>query len=286
MTNLVKHLALVSESATVRAGEVMKVAAALQKQAIRDLAPIWNVSATVDAFARLEDVPLDYWPIILRDDIDVPGAAGIHLDNNGQPFALVTASNRLDVWSLTAAHESCEMLVDPFGNRLVAGQSPHPQQDRVSFLVEVCDPSEAAQFAYSINGVLVSDFYTPNFFDPTPASGVRYSFTGAVTQPRTILRGGYLSWVDLRTNHWWQQRWFDGAAPDFVELGPLSGVGSLRSQIDRLTTKATEEAVSPGRNASLFASASVETNEPSSAARAGMLHSQIDALIAEGSAAG
>jgi hypothetical protein len=45
------------------------------------------------------------------------------------------------------------MLVDPSGNRLVAGDSPKTDQGRVSFLVEVCDPSEAADFAYSANGV-------------------------------------------------------------------------------------------------------------------------------------
>jgi hypothetical protein len=77
------------------------------------------------------------------DDIGTPGAAGIHEDKNGQPFALVTASSNLDEWSSTASHEALEMLIDPFGNRLVAGDSPKSDQGRVSFLVEVCDPSPA-----------------------------------------------------------------------------------------------------------------------------------------------
>ena len=72
----------------------MKVAAALQKQATRDLGPIWEVSATVDAFEKLEDVPLDYWPMIVKDDIGMDGASGVHLDKNGQPFALITACRR------------------------------------------------------------------------------------------------------------------------------------------------------------------------------------------------
>ena len=50
-----------------------------------------------------------------------PGALGIHLDKHNQPFALVTASSDKDVWSLTASHELAEMIVDPFGDRLVAG---------------------------------------------------------------------------------------------------------------------------------------------------------------------
>jgi hypothetical protein len=163
---------------------VPKVSAALQKQASRDLAPIWDISATIDSFDKLEDVPKGYWPLIMMDNINVPGAAGIHEDRNGQPFALITASSVLDQWSLTASHEALEMLVDPWGNRLVAGDSPKTDQARVSFLVEVSDPSEAAAFAYSANGMLVSDFYTPHFFDPIQATGVRYSFTGAITEPR------------------------------------------------------------------------------------------------------
>src|SRR5215510_3530129 len=156
MASLLRQLALVSESEQAKTKDLLRVAAALQKQASRDLAPIWDVSATVDAFETLEDVPLGYWPMIIRDDIGFDGAAGIHLDKDNQPFALITSSSDLDTWSLTASHEELEMLVDPFGNRLMAGDSPKPDQDRVEFLVEVSDPSEAAEFAYTVNGILVS----------------------------------------------------------------------------------------------------------------------------------
>jgi hypothetical protein len=67
--------------------------------------PRWDVKATVDVFPRLEDVPIGYWPIIVMDDIQTPGAAGVHEDKNGQPFALVTSSDHLEGWSLTASHE-------------------------------------------------------------------------------------------------------------------------------------------------------------------------------------
>lgn len=94
---LLRQVALVSESKQTTPSELTKVSAALQKQATRDLVRFWNVKATVDAFPRLEDVPIGYWPIVVMDDIQVSGAAGIHLDENGQPFALVSASDRLDV---------------------------------------------------------------------------------------------------------------------------------------------------------------------------------------------
>src|SRR5215213_12027923 len=198
---LVNYLALVSETAAVPVADVMRVSAALQKQATRDFEPLWGVRTVVDAFARLEDVPIGYWPMIVRDDIGFPGAAGIHLDKDGQPFALIQHSNS---WSLTASHEAVEMMVDPLGNRLIAGPSLKEDQGRVEYLVEVADPSEAAEFGYTINGILMSDFYGPQFFDPVAAQGVRYSFTGAITEPRQVLQGGYISWHEPISGHWWQ----------------------------------------------------------------------------------
>lgn len=282
---LLRQVALVSESRRIDPSDLTKVSAALQKQATRDLVQFWDIKATVDAFHRLEDVPIGYWRIVIMDDINEPGAAGIHLDRNGQPFALVTASDRLDVWSLTASHELIEMLVDPFGNRLVAGDSPKADQGRVQFLVEACDPSEDAQFAYTINGILVSDFYSARFFDPIAAPGVRYSFTGAIQQPRQVLRGGYLSWLDVASDTWWQETWFGGDRPSFRSLGRLNAEnGSLRSQIDRRTTRETTEAVSRGIRAAKAAGIPLQTVDEAIAACASSLRSQIRELTMGGRA--
>ncbi|MGM4928948.1 hypothetical protein [Tardiphaga sp. 619_E2_N8_5] len=279
MDSVIQQLALVSESATISASDLMRVAAALQKQASRDLAPVWNISATIDAFEKLEDVPLGYWPMVVRDDIGYD-AAGIHLDNDRQPFALISASSDIDHWSLTASHETLEMLVDPYGDRLIAGNSPKKDQGRVSFLVEVADPSEAAEFAYTCNNVRVSDFYTPRYFDPVAASGVRYSFMGVIKEPRQVLKGGYLSWVDPVTSHWWQQTWFGGSKPAFRDLGKLDPkAGSLRSQIDRLST--AESARANATKHALVGSALVkQASARSTASKARMWKSQIDQIVA------
>jgi hypothetical protein len=227
------NLALVSEVEGHDPSDVSRVAAALQRQATRDFGCVWDVQATVDAFPRLEDVPIGYWPMIVRDDIDVPGAAGIHLDKEGQPLALITMS---DSWSLTASHEMLEMLADPFGNRVIAGRSPKRGQGRVEFLVEVCDPSEAAEFGYTVNDILVSDFYTQRFFDPVRSEATRYSFTDAIKRPRTILRGGYISWHEPVSDHWWQQLWF-GQRREYRDLGVFEtgAAASLRAWVDAQT---------------------------------------------------
>jgi hypothetical protein len=225
------NLGLVSEIEGHDPSDVGRVAAALQRQVTRDFGPIWQVNATLDDFPRLEDVPVGYWPMIVVPD--VRGAAGVHLDKDGQPFALIEMS---DSWSLTASHEMLEMLADPFGNRLVPGRSVRRGQGRVEYLVEVCDPSQAAEFGYTVNDILVSDFYTPRFFDPVRSAATRYSFTGAIDRPRQVLRGGYLSWHDPKGDHWWQQVWF-GARKEYRDLGVFDAAkhGSLRTFIDSQT---------------------------------------------------
>ena len=274
---LLRQVAMVSESKQAPFSKLGRVSAALQKQAIRDLGPVWDINSTVDAFATLEDVPVGYWPIIIRDDINTPGAAGVHEDKSGQPFALVQAA---DGWSLTASHELIEMLVDPFGNRLTAGQSPKPGQGRVEFLVEPCDPSEATQFAYSINGVSVSDFYTPKYFSTVANPSDQYSHTGAIKAPRQVLRGGYLSWHDPVSDHWFQQTFFDGSKPKFRDLGKftMKAGKSLRRQIYDVTQMAFE-ARRPDPAQRLTQSALAATSEQSTNAKAQAWRLQIAQIV-------
>lgn len=230
---LTQFLALISETPQVSLSETTQISAALQKQTTRDFAPIWNIQATVDAFQSLDDVPFGYWPIIIRDDIGIPGAAGIHQDKNGQPFALVQASAAT---ALTCSHECLEMLADPFGNRMVVSESLMAGQGRVSYLVEVCDPSEDEAFGYMVNGIRLSDFYTPQYFDPVTSVAVRYSFTGAIRAPRQVLNNGYVSWQVPQTREWFQA-FVENGAMRFKSLGPLAKVDgkSWREIIDGMT---------------------------------------------------
>jgi hypothetical protein len=221
----VRRVALVPDRSRVRAAEGARVAAALATQVARDFAPVWNLRATVTPFARLEDVPLGHWPVIVRDEVG--DAEGYHDDADGRPFALVEHGRG---WSLTASHEVLEMLADPFGRRMIDGPSPVRGQGRVRFLVEVCDPCGAAEFGYRVDGALVSDFYTPAYFAPRRAAGRRYSHTGAIRGPRQVLRGGLLSWKHPPSRHWFQLRRI-GARTEIVDLGIKTGPESIRSWI-------------------------------------------------------
>jgi hypothetical protein len=274
------QLALISQSQEVSFAEAAKISAALQKQISRDYSPIWTVPATIDSFATLDDVPIGYWPIIIMDDIGFAGAAGIHLDSNNQPYALVQVGENTP---LTCSHEALEMLTDPFGNRFIASDSIKQGQGRVNYLVEVCDPSEAIQYGYSVNGMLLSDFYTPSYFNPVTNASVRYSYTGAIKEPKQILPGGYLSWMKPETGVWWQAI-YSGNQLKFVNKGVLSNdKKSWREVIDTNSFEQLKpligEKLSISRSTSkadLFANVTMAT---ASTGRGDQLRQDITALL-------
>jgi len=171
--------------------DLLRVAAALGVQVVRDLNPVWGVSAVVSPFLSLEQVPPGYLPlVIVNNGAKLPfNYHGLHFTEDGRPFALIAYSHS---WSLMASHELLEMLVDPYGVRVGSAPSLRDDQGEVEYLIEICDPCQRA--TYTIDGVLVSDFVTPAYYDPSGTRGARYSFTGKVEHPRQLLEGGYLSW--------------------------------------------------------------------------------------------
>ena len=270
------HVALVADTDAVSAREITRVAAALDKQVTRDFGPLWGVLATVDPVFSLEDVPVGYWPIVLRDRIKVPGADGFHKDRFGQPFARVSLT---DSWSLTASHECLEMLADPFGDRMIPGPSIKRGEGRVSYLVEVCDPPESEEFAYTVNDVLVSDFITPSFYDPVAVAGVRYSFTGAVKRPRQVLEGGYISWRN-QTNEHIEQLVVRNGKKEFMDLGvwhPSSR--SVREFVDSKTEHPElEQGLSPQNERLRSAIEAEQNNKRAREQAAKLLRKELETL--------
>lgn len=229
------QIALVSETSDVPLSSLAPISAAIQKQVSRDFSPIWGIDATVDCFGTHEDVPSGYWHISIRDPGDPVDPNGIHDDHNGNPFAIVHARPG---WSISVSHETLEILINPSTRRTVPGPSPDPAQGRVDFIMEVCDPCNAE--SYDVNGIALSDFCTPNYFDPIPNPTVRYCFTGKITQPRQILNGGYLCWLEPESGHLFRQSLFANTM-QITNLGKQSLAGlSLRSFIYSQTKEAFE----------------------------------------------
>jgi hypothetical protein len=238
---LTTKVGLVDTTGTIDTQTMVAAAAALNIQVTRDLPQYWTVNATVAYLPDPHNIPQGVWPVQLVKELP-PGEGGFHMTRHNQPYAKVIATPGTNEWTVDASHETVEMLVDPNGNRLqtstsieIAGRDIRDGDARFEYLVEACDPCEADPYTYQIDGVRVSDFITPHFYDLEETPGARYSFTGAITRPRQILPGGYISWTDPQTNEMQQILWVDpNGPPQLRNLGPAAGA-SLRLFVENKT---------------------------------------------------
>ncbi|HXH67388.1 MAG TPA: hypothetical protein VNI81_09315 [Candidatus Limnocylindrales bacterium] len=197
-----RHVVLQDQSAmNLTLAQLDSVAEALQTQMDRDFTPAWGVRALVQAIDRNQAVPRGAWPMRIQDQSDA--GLGVHLDNHSKPFAEIQAGAD---WTITASHEMLEMLVDPLGKKLMSDKDIDPASDghQVQYLVEVGDPVEV--FSYQINGVSLSDFITPEYYDLNAAPGTSYDFLDQLHSALEVPAGCYISWFDPQDGRWHQKQ--------------------------------------------------------------------------------
>lgn len=226
------QIAIVPYKVSIDPTMLARVAAALQRQVHEHFAPAWQVDASVSAFHEWDSVPIGYARLALVDKLD-SGSLGVHnaKGDNGLPYALVGAQGD---WSVVASHELLEMLADPTGCALRKGPSPMDGRP-AEILVEVCDPCQGMPWSYRIDGIAVSDFCTPAFYDGSGKGP--WSYTGKIQKAGQILKGGYMIWHDPADQEWWRRDWL-GTAPTDYALGKIApDVNCLRGHIDRITRR-------------------------------------------------
>jgi hypothetical protein len=237
---MVQQVVIVDQTHHIDQSFLHNAAIALDTQVTRDLPVYWTgISANVSGAPSLSSISPSAWPVFLVKSLP-PGEGGYHLDKHNQPYAKIIASPNDDSWTIDASHEIIEMLVDPYGNRMHSSQAIEISGDNVidgtgvfNYLVEACDPCEANEFAYDINGIAVSDFITPHFYDASSAPNAWYSFTGSIKRPRQLLPGGYITYVQP-DRKWNQILWVDpNQPPQYKEPNIADDVRSLRLEIHR-----------------------------------------------------
>lgn len=222
-------LAVLNRSTVLSDSEVHAISSALQKAVSRDFAKAWGIDASMKFIgARTMTGWEGRWNLLVLDDSDVANALGYHdVTPEGLPLGKVFAGTDLKYGakvSVTFAHELFEMLLDPWIS-LCAEDS----RRGVFVAYEASDAVEADELAYDVDGVAVSDFVLPAFFDPTALgrAGAEFSFGGHVHRPFELAPGGYeLLYIPGRG---WTQR-----TARKVEEGELSSdrprVGSRRER--------------------------------------------------------
>lgn len=227
---MVTHIALVPYQVSIDASLLTRVAAALQRQVHEHFGPAWRIEAQVSPFVDWNAVPPDYARLIVVDHLDST-ALGVHADKDGKPYALVGAHGN---WPLVASHECLEMLADPTGKQVRHGPSPKQDGRTVEILVEVCDPCQGSRWSYEIDGIPVSDFCTPAYYD---GGAGPWSHCGHIKAAHEVLKDGYLIWHDPAAQEWWRRDCL-GTTPTDYALGPIPPtVSFLRGHIDRITKR-------------------------------------------------
>lgn len=197
------QIAVKNQSTVVTDAQLQAALAAFQQQVSHDFAKAWDLDATLHFLPKQSPVPSGYALIVVLDDADQAGALGYHdIQTTGEPLGKVFAKTTIMYgghWTVTFSHELLEMIADPYINLVAACD----RQNRM-YAYEVCDAVEDDNFGYMINGILVSDFVLPHWFDEHATRKNQFSFKNHVRAPFQLAPGGYISYLDLGTGQWQQ----------------------------------------------------------------------------------
>jgi len=194
-------ITIINESTVCTDAEIAPMVNALQKQVSGDFAPLWGIDAALGFVPKGGVLPVDQWWIAVLDDSTQAGILGYHdLTSAGLPIGKVFAKTDKaagDSVSVTISHELLEILGDPFVN--LSAQ----MGDGNFYAYEVGDPVEADAIGYLIDGILVSDFVLPSYFEQGSTS--KFDFKGHLSAGCPALTpGGYISEYNAKTNSWTQ----------------------------------------------------------------------------------
>lgn len=185
-------IVIVNHSDNVTQKRLREVVRALQKQVDRDFFPVWGWRAKLSLRAEASKKLMS---VTLRSrDRSGSGDAGYHVNDRGIPSSLVfTHGNGGDEQDLfaTLSHEILEMIADPALNLYASAyRTFRGRRHRVFVGIEVCDPVQYC--FYKIDGIQVSDFVVPEWFEPErPAGSMSFSFKGNVDAPLKVAKDGY-----------------------------------------------------------------------------------------------
>lgn len=191
------RFAIVNESTDTRITPevLMRIANALVKQSI-EFAQWWETApATIDVVAKGSSPPNGDAIMHIKDRIpEAPDALAYHTtDSRGRPVLVLgwltilesggTIATGPNSVACAMSHEVLECEMNPYVNCWY--DCPDGVREQSG---EVCDPVQGG--SYEIDGIAVSDFVGPRYFDSSPNAPGPYSRLGTV-KPFEVARDGY-----------------------------------------------------------------------------------------------
>jgi hypothetical protein len=203
------RVAIINASTVLTDNEVTLAVSVLQTQVHRDFAAAWGIDADLTFVpSTAQQLPADHWWLVILDNSDQAGALGYHdLTTTGLPLGKVFAGTDKQFgyqWTVTASHELLEMLGDPDVNLTVFVQSDAGSGTLYAY--ETCDACEADNLGYEIDGILVSDFVYPSWFESFwQPNGTQFDYGNHIHSPFELVPGGYIGAFDVKCGTGWHQ---------------------------------------------------------------------------------
>jgi len=192
------HVAVLNQCESVGAAVVDKAVRALQTQIHRDLASAWGIDADLTLVPDGQTPPPKTWWLHLQEESEHEGVLAYHdVNAEGLPLGRVgvqTSARAGMPWTLAASHTLLQLLANPKGATMIAdGDRFIPQ--------EICRPCAGEQWAYQVDGVIVSDFVLPSWFEAfhAPKSAL-FDHMAHMNEPFEVLPGGYVFYFENATH--------------------------------------------------------------------------------------
>ena len=183
------------------------IVAAIQRQVSEHYYPHWGVDAELTLYDASAALPEAAWVLgILEDEAGAADPGWHDVTATGQPVMKVFAADIAaegESLSNALSHEVLETLGNPHTNRFVQdskNQKRFWDDERV-------DPVQADEDGYEIDGILMSNFVLPAYFDPDLAPEGPFDWSGLLKGPvPATTPGGYIAYVE-------DGKWSEEAGP-------------------------------------------------------------------------
>lgn len=231
------RVSVLNRSARVSDDEARAAVSALQTLVRRDFVPVWGIGAELTFVAKGSDPEPGSWWLVIEDEPDIPEMISYRtLTSEGLPQAkisVISAAENGEDWTLPASHDLLEMLANPQLN-LTVFHSEDGQTGRL-YNREICDPVAGLQTSYKIDGVVVSDFVYPAWFESfRDANSTKFDHGGHLSAPFTRAPGGYTRYLDVRPGSGWQIKWQKAAKKSSAKKPPSKSVPAKKRQLREL----------------------------------------------------
>jgi hypothetical protein len=201
------QIALIDESGNYTFEQLQKIARILTFQTQNHYWKYWGKTGEVVAYQHESEAPQSAWRCRIVSEMEEKdkGLNGFHLTEirNGVTYPYLKVLYHGKETERTISHEMLETWEDPYVNNFMLVKATDANRESIEILVEISDPVQNSDFGYEIEGILVSNFFLPSFYNLVHIAGTKYDYMGWIEKPRQLLDGGYISFKDAK-GVWWQ----------------------------------------------------------------------------------